>query len=81
MVLPEDVCARLATLAEAESRTVSNMAKVLIQQGLDRIERQQGQEAAPGSDRFREILERQQRLGARRLKGVPPRLRLPRTQG
>ena len=81
VVLPEDVCARLATLAEAESRTVSNMAKVLIQQGLDRIERQQGQEAAPGSDRFREILERQQRLGARRLKGVPPRLRLPRTQG
>jgi CopG-like RHH_1 or ribbon-helix-helix domain, RHH_5 len=78
VVLPEDVCERLATLAEAESRTVSNMAKVLIQQGLDRIERQQAQETAPGSDRFREVLERQQRLGARRLKGVPRRLHVPR---
>ena len=81
VVLPEDVCERLSSLAEAESRTVSNMAKVLIQQGLDRIERQHGQEAATGSARFREILERQQRMGARRLKGVPHRLRLPRTQG
>jgi len=78
VVLPEDVCERLASLAEAESRTVSNMAKVLIQQGLDRMERQQGQEGAPGSARFREVLERQQRLGPRRLKGVPRRLRLPR---
>ena len=81
VVLPEDVCERLSSLAEAESRTVSNMAKVLIQQGLDRIEQQQCQEAATGSARFREILERQQRMGARRLKGVSRRLRLPRTQG
>lgn len=81
VVLPEDVCERLSSLAEAESRTVSNMAKVLIQQGLDRIERRQGQEAPTGSARFREILERQQRMGARRLKGVPRRLRLPRTHG
>ena len=81
VVLPEDVCERLSSLAESESRTVSNMAKVLIQQGLDRIERQQGQETATGSARFREILERQQRMGARRLKGVTRRLRLPRTQG
>jgi hypothetical protein len=81
VVLPEDVCKKLATLAEAESRTVSNMAKVLIQQGLDRMERQQGEGTAPGSARFREVLERQQRLGSRRLKGVPRRLRLPRTQG
>jgi Mn-dependent DtxR family transcriptional regulator len=78
VVLPEDVCERLATLAEVESRTVSNMAKVLIQQGLDRIERQQGQETTAGSARFREVLERQQRLGAGRLKGVPRRLRVPR---
>jgi hypothetical protein len=56
------------------------MAKVLIQQGLDRIERQQGQEVAPGRASFRDILERQQRMGVRRLKGVPHRLRLPRTQ-
>ena len=78
VVLPEDVCERLATLAEAESRTVSNMAKVLIQQGLDRIELQQGQVTTPGSARFREVLERQQQQGPGRLKGVPRRLRLPR---
>ena len=30
VVLPEDLCLRLTALAEQESRTVSNMAKVLI---------------------------------------------------
>jgi len=40
VVLPEELCARLAALADAESRTVSNMAKVLIQQGVERLERQ-----------------------------------------
>lgn len=45
MVLPEDLCQRLAELAERESRTVSNMAKVLIQQGVERLEQQR---AVPG---------------------------------
>ncbi len=40
VVLPDELCARLSSLAEAESRTVSNMAKVLIQQGIERIENQ-----------------------------------------
>lgn len=40
VVLPEELCARLSALAEAESRTVSNMAKVLIQQGVERLERE-----------------------------------------
>ena len=40
VVLPEELCDRLSVLAEAESRTVSNMAKVLIQQGVERLERQ-----------------------------------------
>ena len=31
VVLPETLCDQLALLAEEESRTVSNMAKVLIQ--------------------------------------------------
>jgi hypothetical protein len=44
VVLPEDLCERLSALAEAESRTVSNMAKVLIQQGVQRME--QGPPAA-----------------------------------
>lgn len=38
VVLPEDLCQRLAELADRESRTVSNMAKVLIQQGVQRYE-------------------------------------------
>ena len=64
VVLPEDLCDRLSALADTESRTVSNMAKVLIQQGVERLERQQaeGEErAAGGSDRFRQVLEQQQR--------------------
>ena len=40
VVLPEDLCQRLSVLAEDESRTVSNMAKVLIQQGVERLEQQ-----------------------------------------
>jgi hypothetical protein len=38
VVLPEELCARLSLLAELETRTVSNMAKVLIQQGVERLE-------------------------------------------
>ena len=51
VVLPEDLCARLAALAEQESRTVSNMARVLIQQGVQRHEQNQqsGQSQAVAS--------------------------------
>ena len=38
VVLPEDLCKQLSELAEQESRTVSNMAKVLIQEGIRRSE-------------------------------------------
>ncbi len=41
MVLPEDLCERLGLVADAEARTVSNMARVLIQQGLEVYEQQQ----------------------------------------
>ncbi len=41
VVLPEDLCERLGAVAEAEARTVSNMARVLIQQGLEVYEQQQ----------------------------------------
>ena len=34
VVLPELICEQLNILAENESRTVSNMAKVLIQEGI-----------------------------------------------
>lgn len=85
VVLPEELCARLAALAESESRTVSNMAKVLIQQGVERLERQRLPEpaAAPyplgpavAADRFRRELEQQEQAGTRRLRGAPRRLRL-----
>ena len=84
MVLPEELCDRLALLADAEARTVSNMARVLIQQGVERLERQHRQQAeqeAPplgGSDRFRRQLERQESQAPRRLRGVPRRVRLQR---
>ncbi len=88
MVLPEDLCDRLGSLAEAESRTVSNMAKVLIQQGIERLERQHRQaaeEATPlrpaSTDRFRAALEQQQQDGFKRLRGAPRRLRLQRPSG
>jgi hypothetical protein len=88
VVLPEELCARLAALAESESRTVSNMAKVLIQQGVERLERLERQRppepaAAPyplgpavAADRFRRELEQQEQAGTRRLRGAPRRLRL-----
>ena len=72
VVLPEDLCDRLAQLAELESRTVSNMAKVLIQQGVERFEQRQA-ETPVATDRFRAELEQQQ---PRRLRGAPRRLRL-----
>lgn len=81
VVLPEDLCQRLSALAEAESRTVSNMAKVLIQQGVDRLERQRRPADAVdavGTDRFREALERQESTRSARLRGAPRRLRLRR---
>jgi hypothetical protein len=79
VVLPEALCQRLSALAELESRTVSNMAKVLIQQGVERLERQRRQDhagPAEGTDRFREVLVRQERATTPRLRGAPRRLRL-----
>ena len=89
VVLPESLCQRLAELAESDSRTVSNMARVLIQEGVERLERQRAAhleeaphvEAPHATDRFREVLERQERQGPRRLKGAPRRLRLRRPTG
>jgi len=81
VVLPEALCDRLSALADAESRTVSNMAKVLIQQGVERLERQhlQGEGSQPvATDSFREVLELQERQGPRRLRGAPRRLRFSR---
>ncbi len=80
VVLPEELCERLALLADAESRSVSNMARVLIQQGVERLEGQRratrSSAAGKGADRFRQQLELQERRNQTRLRGVPRRLRL-----
>lgn len=87
VVLPEELCDRLAAMAEAEARTVSNMARVLIQQGLDRFENQRHEARPPlgapalpaaGLGRFRAALEQQGQEEPRRLRGAPRRLRLQR---
>ncbi len=79
VVLPELICQQLTVLANNESRTVSNMAKVLIQEGIKRsecvnssttkeLEKQKTQN-------FINSLEKQK---TQRLKGIPKRLRFKR---
>ena len=75
VVLPEDLCARLTALADQESRTVSNMARVLIQQGVQRHEQSAESTLPSRAERLRSALESQQ---PRRLRGAPRRLRLHR---
>ena len=76
VVLPEELCQRLASLAEKESRTVSNMAKVLIQKGVKQYEQESLNKQAENSLRSREgfisALETQE---TKRLRGAPRRLR------
>ena len=80
VVLPEDLCERLSALAERESRTVSNMAKVLIKEGVKQYEQVQIEPTKrtpiiTSTEGFRSALEAQ---ASRRLKGAPRRLRLHR---
>ena len=76
VVLPEDLCEKLSELAEQESRTVSNMAKVLIQEGIKRselIESSSNRELeTKKTQNFITALENQK---TQRLKGIPKRLR------
>jgi len=76
VVLPELICAQLTTLANNESRTVSNMAKVLIQEGIKKYFDKEGEsfvsENNLNTDRFRDELEKQ---SVRRLKKAPQRIR------
>ena len=78
VVLPEDLCAELADLAQKESRTVSNMAKVLIQEGIKRylpgkIDTSNASLPLTSTEGFRSALEAQK---PRRLKGAPKRIRI-----
>ena len=79
VVLPEDLCEKLSELAEQESRTVSNMAKVLIQEGVKRHEFIENSVAdnldTKKTQSFINALEKQK---TQRLKGIPKRLRFKR---
>ena len=74
VVLPETLCEQLASLAEEESRTVSNMAKVLIQKGIENHLELKGKLliANSNTDNFRDKLEKQ---SIPKLKGAPKRIR------
>ena len=77
VVLPEKLCEKLNALAEQEARTVNNMAKVLIQEGIQRFNESEVSSTNSSSiesrERFISSLEAQQ---TRRLKGVPRRFKL-----
>ena len=74
VVLPEILFEQLASLADEESRTVSNMAKVLIQKGIEKYFSSNGKPLLEQSntDNFRDKLEKQ---SIPRLKGAPKRIR------
>ena len=81
VVLPEELCERLSELAETESRTVSNMAKVLIQEGVKNHElkkssaSKQLETTTTQTQNFINALEKQK---TQRLKGIPKRLKFKR---
>ena len=76
VVLPELICEQLNILATNESRTVSNMAKVLIQEGIKKYFEKEGKvtftEQNLNTDKFRQELEKQ---SIRKLKRAPQRIR------
>ena len=76
VVLPELICEQLTILANTESRTVSNMAKVLIQEGIKKYFEKEGKSLISGNtlntDKFRNELEKQ---SFTRLKRAPQRIK------
>ena len=76
VVLPELICEQLTILANNESRTVSNMAKVLIQEGIKKYFEKEDKSFFSNNnlntDRFRDELEKQ---SVRKLKRAPQRIR------
>ena len=76
VVLPELICEQLTILATNESRTVSNMAKVLIQEGIKNYFEKEGRvlisEHNVNTNQFRNELEKQ---SIRRLKRAPQRIK------
>ena len=78
VVLPEDLCERLSELAEKESRTVSNMAKVLIQEGVKQYELRENsisKELETKRSKTQNFINALEKQKTQRLKGVPKRLK------
>ena len=77
--MPEGLCEQLSELAEQGSRTVSNMAKVLIQEGIKRSELIESSATneleKKKTQNFINALEKQK---TQRLKGIPKRLKFKR---
>ena len=76
VVLPELICEQLFILANNESRTVSNMAKVLIQEGIKKYFEKEGKSFFSDNNlntyKLREELEKQ---NVKRLKRAHQRIR------
>ena len=76
VVLPELICEQLTILVSNESRTVSNMAKVLIQEGIKKYFEKEGKsifsENRLNTNKIRDELEKQ---SVKRLKKAPQRIR------
>ena len=76
VVLPELICEQLTILANNESRTVSNMAKVLIQEGIKKYFEKEGKSFFSDNNlntyKLREELEKQ---SFKRLKRAHQRIR------
>ena len=76
VVLPELICEQLTVLASNESRTVSNMAKVLIQEGIKKYFEKESKslfsENNLNTNKIRDELEKQ---SVRRLKRAPQRIK------
>ena len=81
VVLQEDLCERLSKLAEKESRTVSNMAKVLIQEGVKNHEFKEdsvSKELEAKKTKTQNFINALEKQKTQRLKGIPKRLRFKR---
>ena len=81
VVLPEDLCGALAELAEQESRTVSNMAKVLIQEGVKRYQSSSNssdKELGTQKTKTQDFINTLEKQKPQRLKGLPRRLKFER---
>ena len=82
VVLPEDLCERLSELAEKESRTVSDMAKVLIQEGVKNHELKEcsaSNELETKKTKTQNFINALEKQKTQRLKGIPKRLKFKRS--